>query len=150
VLHCEDDWLFDRLDFIEPSLTLIELNNNISGVCVRKLSDFAHTKEQHSKIKFFDCGGASFARLDKTHPQWHSFSFNPHIAPVSIWKNLGGLSRFKKERHVSRTLRSQGMYFAYWQPGACIHTGFDQSVSIQPDTGVLQHLKHLCSRIISK
>jgi hypothetical protein len=129
VLHCEDDWFFDaRLD-IPRAMDLLKSNSKISQVCLRHISDFQFPDEIEQRLTSVNTTAASYFRLDSTHPQWHGYTFNPHIALLETWKTLGGFSQFKKERHISRQLREQGMFTAYIDPGSCVHIGDEQSVS---------------------
>jgi hypothetical protein len=70
--------------------------------------------------------------LDSIHPQWHGYTFNPHVASLETWRTLGGFSQFQKERHISRYLRKHGKFTAYMEPGSCMHIGDNQSVSVIP------------------
>lgn len=129
VLHCEDDWLFDaRLD-IQRAMDLLNSDSKISQVCLRDISDFQFPTEIELQLTSMKTAASQYFRLDSTHPQWHGYTFNPHIALLETWKNLGGFSRFKKERHISRHLRKQEMFTVYIDPGSCVHIGDELSVS---------------------
>jgi hypothetical protein len=132
VLHCEDDWLFDHDLMIAESMQLLETRPEISTVCLRQYADFSHDPAVVAQTFTQSFDGISFRRLDRTHKQWHGYTFNPHIASIKLWKDMGGFAQFKKERHVSRTLRKLGQYVAYLEPGACHHIGELDSVSNPP------------------
>ena len=129
ILHCEDDWLFTSDLMLDESIKLLEVNKNIGSVCLRKIKDFKLNEKQELKKITQQLGGVNFCRLDGTHEQWHGFTFNPHVTSLSQWKEFGPYSAFKKERHISRKLRSSGAFVAYLQPGSCVHIGIDDSVS---------------------
>lgn len=131
ILHLEDDWRFDHCDFVMPSLRLLQNNHEISVVCVRDIDDFSFSSETYNAIPIYDAEhlGSRFARLDSLHRQWHGYTFNPHIARRDDWVRLGGFSQFRKERHISRALRTKGKFVAYLRPGACRHIGGGQSVT---------------------
>lgn len=129
ILHCEDDWLFTSDLMLDESIKLLEVNKNIGSVCLRKIKDFNLNEENNSKKIIQQHGDIKFCRLDGTHEQWHGFTFNPHVTSLSQWKEFGPYSAFKKERHISRKLRSSGAFVAYLQPGSCVHIGIDESVS---------------------
>lgn len=129
ILHCEDDWIFNSDLMLEESIQLLKWNKNIGSVCLRKIEDLNLSEEQQSKSITMQHGDIEFCRLDGTHNQWHGFTFNPHISSLSHWKGFGPYSAFKKERHISRKLRSTGTFVAYLQPGSCVHIGIDASVS---------------------
>lgn len=132
VLHCEDDWLFNRDLKISESIQLLNALPEVSMVCVRDYSDFGHDAADVAKTFVQESTGISYRRLDKTHDQWHGYTFNPHIASIDLWKKIGPFAQFKKERHVSRALRKLGQYVAYLEPGACHHIGELDSVSNPP------------------
>ena len=48
-----------------------------------------------------DCAGVSYARMDALSPKWYGYTFNPHLAPLSLWKEVGGFSGFKTESATS-------------------------------------------------
>ena len=129
ILHCEDDWLFNSDLMLTESIKLLQWNNNIGSVCLRKIEDFNLNEEEEFKKITQNYGDIKFCRLDGTHDQWHGFTFNPHVTSLSQWKAFGPYSAFKKERHISRKLRSTGTFVAYLQPGSCVHIGVDDSVS---------------------
>lgn len=129
VLHLEDDWRFDRQDFLEPAVALLEGGDAISIVCLRDVNDFGFQHEDKAKIISEKDGATSYHRLDALHPQWHGFTFNPHLSRHSDWSAIGGFESFKKERHISRVRRAQGQWVAYLEPGACHHIGGDQSIA---------------------
>lgn len=129
VFHCEDDWLFDSSAFLDAALRLLEEDPLIVSVCLRKLSDIPLTTNEIFKVRHVTQAGIAYHRLDKVHDQWHAFTFNPHLIRTQLWAELGGYSRFKRERHISRYLLGQGRFVAYLDPGACHHIGENASVS---------------------
>lgn len=129
VMHCEDDWEFTNDLDVVGAISLLTQEPEISQVCFRKVSDFHLSEEDLSKVEHHQTGEFEYARLDKIHPQWHGYTFNPHLASLDLWRQFNGFSGFKKERHVSRALRAKGRYTAYMEPGSCSHIGLDQSVS---------------------
>lgn len=129
VFHCEDDWLFDPSIDLNSAMQLLEADARVSQVCFRKVTDFHLPEDARSLVLACEENGHHYARLDSLHPQWHGYTFNPHLAKLDLWKQLGGFSQFKKERHISRHLRSKGGFTAYINPGSCEHIGELQSVS---------------------
>ncbi len=129
IMHCEDDWLFDQHFDLGRAFKLLASNSKISQVCFRKVSDFNMNHSQHQEILQCTSDGVDYFRLDSLHPQWHGYTFNPHLSSIKLWKDLGGFSKFKKERHVSRALRAEGRFSAYIQTGCCTHIGENLSVS---------------------
>lgn len=132
VFHCEDDWLFESAPDIQTSMAVLASDNRITSVCFRRIDDFGLSPLEAEKIISVQISTASYSRLDGLHPQWHGYTFNPHLLTATAFANIGNFSRFKKERHISRWLRKQGKFVAYLNPGSCRHIGMDCSVSIRP------------------
>jgi hypothetical protein len=145
VLHCEDDWVFDKSVELSNAMKLLDSNPNISQVCLRKISDFQLPEDARARIVNCQDNGINYFRLDRLHPQWHGYTFNPHLAKLDSWRQLGGFAQFKKERHISRHIRSQAGFTAYMNPGSCEHIGEHQSVSLSASnpTGFRLWLKKL-------
>lgn len=134
VFHMEDDWEFTNTEFLDDCVRLLDANKQLSMVCLRKLEDFPHTDKERALVKSETYEDLSYYRLDGLHKQWHGYTFNPHIARLSLWEQLGGFSQFEKERHISRHLRRQGLYCAFLKPGTCHHIGDGFSVAHAPPT----------------
>lgn len=129
VLHSEDDWHFDRSIDLISAMDVLSKNPNISQVCLREIEDFAFSSEELGQIVHFQANDIDYMRLDGLHDQWYGYTFNPHLAALETWRSVGGFSKFKKERHISRKLRAQGRYSAYMKNGICHHIGAELSVS---------------------
>jgi len=129
IMHCEDDWEFGNYLDLDGAVGLLEQNSQISQVCFRNVSDFNFSDSDLSMVQHQQAGHFGYARLDKINPQWHGYTFNPHLISIDLWRQLNGFSAFKKERHISRTIRAKGRFTAYVEPGCCNHIGFDHSVS---------------------
>ncbi len=129
ILHCEDDWIFTSDLMLDESIQLLQEGKDIGSVCLRTIEDSNLNSQDKSKAVVQEINGIKFCRLDGLHKQWHGYTFNPHVTSLSQWKNFGPYSAFKKERHISRKLRSAGTFVAYLQPGSCVHIGVDDSVS---------------------
>lgn len=111
VFHCEDDWVFTRLDFIEDALALLKGDPLISSVCLRGIDDIP-AKDRPSVLHQTSANGQQYVRLDGSHDQWFGYTFNPHIARLDLWRGLWRFSGFRKERHISRKLRAEGRFVA--------------------------------------
>lgn len=133
IWHGEDDWQFHRADFLAPALHLLAAEPRISCVCFRDLADFSYlTAADRAKVTQHSADGISYARMDGLHREWHGYTFNPHLSRRSLWQEIGGFAQFRKERHLSRHLRAQGMFVAFLEPGACRHIGDGHSMFPQP------------------
>lgn len=129
VFHCEDDWLFEKPINLQQLISILAVEKSMSAICLRQQSDFYLKPEDDRKVLFESHGGLNFYRLDPIHEQWHGYTFNPHLAAVSLWRSVGPFSNFKKERHISRTIRKKGLIMPYWIDGGCTHLGANDSVS---------------------
>ena len=81
------------------------------------------------------------AKLTKLHDQWHGFTFNPHISPITMWKATQGFQNFKKERHISRWFRKRNQYNLFLKNGVCHHIGWENSLANPPKTTWWQKTK---------
>lgn len=132
IFHNEDDWAFSRADFLSDALSLLEAEPNITAVCLRATDDMSFSDDQRKKIVTAEINGIRFQRLDALHDQWYGFTFNPHLSRKSMWEELGGYTKFKKERHLSRTLKMTGGFVAFLTPEACRHIGEGRSTTWKP------------------
>jgi hypothetical protein len=130
ILHCEDDWLFSTSELLSRSLPLLTSSPRASQVCFRDIRDIAGFGDRIPKLATKIDQGA--LALTEVHDQWFGFTFNPHLIRRSLWESLGGYAAFKKERHISRALRAQGLHTAYLATGGCTHLGGEESVSTPP------------------
>jgi hypothetical protein len=148
VFHCEDDWLFETTPDLESALNLLSLDSTISSVCFRKVEDFGLEPAELDSAPTIQLGSIEYRRLDGLHDQWHGYTFNPHLIGSHTLKSIGHFSNFRKERHISRSLREQGQHVAYLNPGSCKHIGADCSVSVRPSAGqrLLQQIKKWTNR----
>lgn len=127
IFHCEDDWEFTDARFLPECKAVLESDPRISQVCVRDPYMIGGFEGMVSAER--DRWRTGVMRLDRIHREWFGFTFNPHLIERRLWQSLGSYSRFRKERHISRTLRSRGMFTAYLDSGRCRHIGGDRSCS---------------------
>jgi hypothetical protein len=57
------------------------------------------------------------------HPKWFSYSFNPSIARLSLWREHGPFARFVTEENLSRHCKERGMRIAMVAPAIADHIG---------------------------
>ena len=134
IFHTEDDWQFSQPIDLDRLSQTISMNPWISGICLRSEADFGLCEADQRRVVYEQHNELPFYRLDTMHEQWHGYTFNPHLAPIGIWKRFGPFSSFKKERHISRVIRKSGLVMPYWVDGGCQHIGWDNSVSHSPPT----------------
>lgn len=141
VMHIEDDWFFGREIPFGSIFKALELHPLVSMVCLRDIEDFTEDPFDKASCQV-DLGPLRAYRLTGLHDQWYGYTFNPHITTAERIHSLGGFSAFKKERHISRTLRARGQYVAYLEGGGCRHIGEGVSVS-NVKRGPVDFLKNL-------
>ena len=128
IFHIEDDWLFSAPIPFAAVFEALATHPNISQVCLRNLDDFIPKGLPTSPQKVPDCNLPLF-KLTAIHDQWYGYTFNPHITTTRLVKSLSPYSAHRKERHISRTLRQNGLYTAFLNPGGCTHLGDEHSVT---------------------
>lgn len=128
IFHIEDDWEFKQDIPFKDIFDILESNAEISAVCLRETSDFVSADfcEETCRV---NNGRLNWYNLTGLHTQWFGYTFNPHITTKRLIKSITPYSTYKKERHISRTLRARGMYVAYLNNGGCRHIGDAYSVS---------------------
>ncbi len=98
VLHLEDDWGFTRSLDLDRVTDVLEARPDISVVCIaHRVYDPRFQKgarrEQH--------GGIDYLVWDvDAHPKWFSYSFNPSVARLSLWREVGP---FRQIRHRGKS-----------------------------------------------
>ncbi len=144
VFHLEDDWVFDRQNFIPDAISVLRSAEQAAVVCVRHVDDFVTDAATNKKIKRLTTQDDIVAlNLNDIHSQWYGYTFNPHVARISLWRNMGGFAGYKKERHISRNLRAMGGEALYLNPGACRHVGANDSVATTGRPSLGKRLKSL-------
>lgn len=140
ILHLEDDWHFDQLDFLPAALALLKAEAKVSQVCLRDISDFPAGVIAADRLHHAQTQGLAWLGLTNVHPQWYGWSFNPHVSRREDVQRWAPFTRFKKERHISRWLRAEGYQTAYLHLGPCRHIGEHDSVSV-PNVPLFKRFK---------
>ena len=97
--------------------------------------------EDIAKVEYLETIPVKSAKLTALHEQWHGYTFNPHIISVATLKEIGNLSAYKKERHISRWLRKKGKHTLFLKEGVCYHIGENDSIANPPKTNIFSQLK---------
>ena len=72
-------------------------------------------------------GGIDYLVWDiDAHPKWFSYSFNPSVARLSLWREVGPFAKFVTEENLSLFLKERGMRIAMVVPGIADHIGDDR------------------------
>lgn len=128
IFHTEDDWVFkEHIDF-ESIKELLLNRKNIISYCFREVESFLRVEELDA-VKKESFKSLRFNNLFKVHPEWYSYTFNPHLTLTETMRSIGGFENYKKERHISRVLKKNNQFVAYAAPGICVHIGEEQSVA---------------------
>lgn len=143
VLHLEDDWGFTRGIDIEKVTKFLEARSDIAVVCIaHRIYDPRFQKSAKKETH----GGIDYLVWDlDAHPKWFSYSFNPSIARMSLWREVGPFAKFVTEENLSKFLKDRGMRIALVVPGIADHIGDDRHAHdpFQPKraTTFLQRMK---------
>lgn len=121
VLHLEDDWAFTRSVDLDSVIAFLEARPDISVVCVaHRLFDAKYAKGAHR----ISHGGIDYLVWDlEAHPKWFSYSFNPSVARLDLWRQVGPFASFVTEEALSLFLKQRGMRIAMVVPGIADHIG---------------------------
>lgn len=133
VFHTEDDWIFPAFVDFELIKNFLEQEPKVISYCFRCPADFI----DEAALKAAHChesNGVAYIDLSGTHEEWYGYSFNPHVIKTETLRGIGAFSQYKKERHISRSLKKLGGFVAYADTRQCEHIGEGMSVA-NPDAG---------------
>lgn len=124
VLHLEDDWHFNRSLDLDCVIQFLKARPDISVVCV------AH-RVYHPRFakgaRAMQYAGIDYLVWDlDAHPKWFSYSFNPSIARLPLWREIGPFARFVTEENLSQFCKARGLRIAMVTPGIADHIGDDR------------------------
>jgi hypothetical protein len=124
VVHLEDDWGFTRGIELNSVIAFLEARPDIAVVCIanriydpRFAKNTRKTRADNIDYLVWD--------LD-AHPKWFSYSFNPSVARMALWREIGPYARFVTEEDLSQFCKSNGMRIAMLDPGIADHLGDDR------------------------
>ena len=127
VLHLEDDWCFTRSLDLERVIGFMQSRPDVSVVCIaHRIFDLRYAKSAH-KVQ---SEGIDYMLWDlNAHPKWFSYSFNPSIARLSLWRDVGPFAPFITEENLSQSVKAEGMRIAMIAPRIADHIGDDRHVT---------------------
>ncbi|MDE9455781.1 glycosyltransferase family 2 protein [Xenorhabdus bovienii] len=133
IFHCEDDWVFYRSGFIEDSLTILELDDNVLQVWLRDYqSDVSKNYPFHYPSQRKIIGDISYSRLESNDPIWKGFSFNPGLRRKSDYNEIKPYNRNKSacetEGDISKLYYDKGMFAVILDRSAVEHIGWDSHI----------------------
>jgi hypothetical protein len=124
VVHLEDDWGFTRSLDLERVRALLEARSDISVVCI---ANRIYDPRYQKSARQLSHRGIDYLVWDlDAHPKWFSYSFNPSIARLQLWRDLGPFARFVTEEDLSLHCKGKGMRIAMVTPGIADHIGDDR------------------------
>jgi hypothetical protein len=124
VIHLEDDWGFTRELDLDRVTDFLEARPDIAVVCIaHRIYDPRFQKgarpERHGGIDYL-------VWETDAHPKWFSYSFNPSVVRMSLWREVGPFAAFVTEENLSLFLKQRGMRIAMVVPGIADHIGDDR------------------------
>lgn len=121
VLHLEDDWGFTRSLDLDRVTDFMEARPDISVVCIaHRIYDPRFAKSAHVTRH----AGIDYLVWDlDAHRKWFSYSFNPSIVRLALWREIGPFARFGTEENLSQFCKERGLRIAMVVPGAADHIG---------------------------
>ena len=124
VVHLEDDWGFTRSLDLDRVTDFLEARPDISVVCIaHRIYDPRFEKGARRETH----GGINYLVWETdAHPKWFSYSFNPSVARLSLWREVGPFAKFVTEENLSQFLKERGMRIAMVVPGIADHIGDDR------------------------
>jgi hypothetical protein len=124
VVHLEDDWGFTRSLDLDRVTDFLEARPDISVVCIaHRIYDPRFEKGARRESH----GGIDYLVWETdAHPKWFSYSFNPSVARMSLWREVGPFAKFVTEENLSLFLKERGMRIAMVVPGIADHIGDDR------------------------
>ena len=127
VLHLEDDWCFTRSLDVERVIAFLESRPDVSVVCIANRTFEPRYDKSAHKCRF---QGVDYIVWDlDAHPKWFSYTFNPSIARLSLWNDVGPFARFATEENLSQSLKARGMRIAMITPSIADHIGEKRHVA---------------------
>ena len=124
VVHLEDDWGFTRSLDLDSVIRFLEARPDIAVVCIaHRIYDPRFGKGAHRE-RYEDIDYLVWD-LD-AHPKWFSYSFNPSVARMSLWREHGPFEKFVTEENLSLFCKERGMRIALVVPGIADHIGDDR------------------------
>lgn len=122
-VHLEDDWKFTGSVDLDKVVAFLEAQPDISVVCIGYRFD---TRFQASARKTTHDGIDYWVWDLDAHPKWFSYSFNPSVARVALWREFGPYARFATEEDLSQYCKARGMRIAMVIPSIAEHIGDDR------------------------
>ncbi len=142
VIHLEDDWEFTGAVAPERIAAMLEARPDISGALLAH-REYATHYDRGAQI--FSHEGLGYKTLAfAAHPTWFSYSFNPSVARLDLWRRVGPFADFGTEEKLSAALKEEGARAALLWPPVGRHIGDDRHV---PDPFQPQRPRNMLERL---
>ena len=127
VFHLEDDWLFEA--GVDPisAVRLLQANPKLACVCLL-YSD--HKNDQiraRSKLITHDNRDWQMIPLNADR-NWFSYTFNPSIVSIDLWRQFGPFFKYRTEAQISRFFKRKGYMTARISPALGGHIGWGRHI----------------------
>lgn len=122
IFHCEDDWVFDPVDFMPDALAVLNADPQISQVCLRRADCYLSRGYDLNGPDFqsAQAGDVSYKKAVRpTRGGWGYFTFNPTLLRKELWREIGPFKNFYREYDINKRLCELGRPTAYLSPGTC-------------------------------
>lgn len=138
VFHCEDDWEFYRLGFVEESRLILERMTNVVQVWLRSFAhDVRVSYPFHTLGDRLELDGVACSYLLSSATAWRGFSFNPGLRRLCDYQKVAPVARFSSsaegESRLSQEFEALGYATVILESDAVLHTGDDAHVWADSD-----------------
>lgn len=124
VLHLEDDWRFTQTLDLDAVTDFLDARPDISVVCI---AHRVYNPKYSHRATTIAHGGIRYLVWDlAAHSKWFSYSFNPSIARLALWREIGPFAQFITEENLSQFCKARGLRIAMVDPGIADHIGDDR------------------------
>lgn len=143
IFHCEDDWNFYRINFIEESKRVLENNSKILQVWLRNFQNDVHKRYPfHYLGDKYSLDDFSYFILGSNDDTWKGFSFNPGLRRkkdyMIIQPYYRNIDSSITEANISKQYHQMGMSAAILENSAVEHMGWGHHIKTSEDFKLLK------------
>jgi hypothetical protein len=126
VVHLEDDWEFGSSVDLEVGIRFLESRPDVSCLVLAN-GPYNPKFERFAAPISFEGVGMKLWALE-AHPQWFSYTFNPTLTRMSLWREHGPFASYANEAGFSAKMKSLGKSVAMLSPPIGAHIGDEAHV----------------------
>lgn len=127
IFHLEDDWTFEGPVDWAAAISLLESNDKVANVCVRRFDEIKPRYRKQSQA--ITSGGAEFRLMQaNAHPEFFGWTSNPGLIRKSLYDRYKPFARLLHDQ-MSREIKANGQTVAYLLPGVAGHIGQGRNVT---------------------